>query len=87
MKVTDWINEVEQYNKDGLMSKMLIGNKKDLDNQRQVTFEEAKELADHYNIKYIETSAKSSENVEEAFKIMALEIKGRISQNAQAQNT
>ena len=61
------------------MSKILIGNKKDLDNIREVSYEEAQELADHYNIKYIETSAKSSENVEEAFKMMALEIKGKIS--------
>ncbi|KAI8391645.1 ras family-domain-containing protein [Radiomyces spectabilis] len=48
---------------------MLIGNKCDLDRrQRQVTSEEAEKFAKENDIPlFIETSAKSAENVEEAF--------------------
>ncbi len=42
--------------------------------------EEGKELADHYNIRsqFLETSAKESTNVEEAFTLMTKEIKSRV---------
>ena len=60
------------------MSRILVGNKNDLTDQRQVTPEEGKELADHYNIWFLETSAKESSNVEEAFTLMTKEIKSRV---------
>ena len=46
---------------------ILIGNKCDLDAQRQVTFEEASQLARQYNTVYFETSALTNYNVDEAF--------------------
>ncbi|KAI9497099.1 P-loop containing nucleoside triphosphate hydrolase protein [Zychaea mexicana] len=48
---------------------MLIGNKSDLDSRkRQVTTEEAQRFAEENDIPlYMETSAKSADNVEEAF--------------------
>jgi Ras-related protein Rab-14 len=45
----------------------LIGNKSDLDSQRDVTYEEAKKFADENGLKFVEASAKTGENVEEAF--------------------
>ncbi|ODM86645.1 Ras-related protein Rab-14 [Orchesella cincta] len=45
----------------------LIGNKSDLDGQRDVTYEEAKKFADENGLKFVEASAKTEENVEEAF--------------------
>ena len=77
-QVIEWMNEVEK-NADCLMAKMLIGNKKDLDSQREVSYEEGKELADTYNIKFMETSAKESLNVEESFIAMAKDIKDQVS--------
>ncbi len=44
---------------------------------RQVSFEEGKELADHYNLQFIETSAKNNFNVEEAFNMLAQKIMSR----------
>ena len=76
--VIEWMNQIEK-NADCLIAKMLIGNKKDLDSQREVSYEEGKELADHYNIKFMETSAKESMNVEESFIAMAKDIKDQIS--------
>ncbi len=45
----------------------LIGNKCDLEAQRDVTYEEAKQFADENGLTFVETSAKTGEKVEEAF--------------------
>ena len=45
---------------------VLVGNKQDL-KDRQVSYEEAKQLADLWKIEYIETSAKTGLNCKEAF--------------------
>lgn len=57
----------------------LIGNKSDLEGQRDVTFDEAKQFADENGLMFIEASAKTGSNVEEAF----LETAKKIYQNIQ----
>jgi len=46
---------------------MLVGNKRDLEDQRDVSFEEATRFAEENGLIYLETSAKTGENVDEAF--------------------
>ncbi|EDV21735.1 Ras-related protein Rab-4B [Trichoplax sp. H2] len=46
---------------------ILIGNKKDLESEREVTFLEASRFAQENELMFLETSALSGENVEEAF--------------------
>ncbi len=53
---------------------LLVGNKQDLDKERKVNFDEAKALADSWNIEYIETSAKTNFNCKEAFEKLAQKI-------------
>eukprot|EP01029_Cantina_marsupialis_P002032 TRINITY_DN11846_c0_g1_i1.p1 TRINITY_DN11846_c0_g1~~TRINITY_DN11846_c0_g1_i1.p1 ORF type:complete len:333 (+),score=86.44 TRINITY_DN11846_c0_g1_i1:47-1045(+) len=54
---------------------MLVGNKSDFGLQRrQVTYEEGKALADEWNCKFIETSAKENENVEKMFHMLLSSI-------------
>jgi GTPase SAR1 family protein len=62
----------KEANKDVVL--FLIGNKSDLEGARAVTYEEGKSLADSLKIGFIgiqyyniETSAKTSSNVEKAF--------------------
>eukprot|EP01016_Furgasonia_blochmanni_P032831 TRINITY_DN338_c0_g1_i1.p1 TRINITY_DN338_c0_g1~~TRINITY_DN338_c0_g1_i1.p1 ORF type:complete len:218 (+),score=66.71 TRINITY_DN338_c0_g1_i1:201-854(+) len=74
--VENWLGEVEKNASENVV-KLLVGNKCDLEN-RAVTFEEGKELADSLGIKFIETSAKNSVNVEKAFFTLANEIKARV---------
>ena len=46
---------------------VLLGNKCDKEIERKVTFEEAKKFADLYEIQFYEVSAKTGENIEDAF--------------------
>ncbi|PFH37078.1 putative small GTP binding protein rab1a [Besnoitia besnoiti] len=80
--VKNWMMEIDKYAMEGV-SKLLVGNKCDLTSKRVVTYEEGKEFADSCNMRFIETSAKNAHNVEQAFHIMAGEIKARVQVNQQ----
>lgn len=56
----------------------LIGNKSDLDAQRDVTYEEAKQFAEENGLMFMECSAKTGENVEDAFLETARKIYANI---------
>lgn len=58
--------------------KLLVGNKSDLEANRQVKTEEGKTLADSLGIKFLETSAKDAVNVEKAFTTLSTEIKSKV---------
>lgn len=81
--VSHWIKEVELYGATNVVL-VLIGNKCDLEPERQVQFEEACNLAKEAGIlAALETSAKESQNVEEAFMMMARELLARNGLNIQ----
>ena len=60
------MSDIDKFAKEGVF-KILVGNKCDLIDKRQVTKERGKQLADSYGIPFIETSAKSNENIEKLF--------------------
>jgi small GTP-binding protein len=64
--IANWMADIRQ-NTSVNTQIVLIGNKLDLAQNRQVSYEEAQEFANQHNIEYVETSAKTSENVEELF--------------------
>ncbi|CAJ1057351.1 ras-related protein Rab-19 [Xyrichtys novacula] len=75
--VSHWIREVEQLGAAGMVL-ILIGNKSDLQDKRQVLFEDACTLAENNGVlAAVETSAKEAQNVEAAFVIMARELLAR----------
>uniref|UniRef100_A0A914WZ36 Uncharacterized protein n=1 Tax=Plectus sambesii TaxID=2011161 RepID=A0A914WZ36_9BILA len=55
----------------------LVGHKCDLDAKRQVLYEEGEYFAKYHKLKFVETSARTGSNVEEAFTMMAREIHSR----------
>ena len=71
--VNDWLKEVNRYAAEGTV-KLLVGNKCDRTADRVVTEAQAQEFATELGIPFIETSAKSAKNVEEAFLTMAGEL-------------
>ncbi|XP_073989164.1 RAS oncogene family member Rab4 isoform X1 [Rhodnius prolixus] len=62
----EWLSDARSLASPNIVI-LLAGNKKDLDQDRQVTFLEASSFAQENKLMYLETSAKSGENVEEAF--------------------
>ncbi|RVW82069.1 Ras-related protein RABA5c [Vitis vinifera] len=61
------------------VARMLVGNKSDLENIRDVSVEEGKSLAEAEGLFFIETSALDSTNVKKAFEIVIREIYNNIS--------
>jgi hypothetical protein len=53
------------------VNKVLIGNKSDWTDKRAVSEEQGRELAEELNVKFVETSAKINEGVEDAFFTLA----------------
>ena len=66
LSITEWLKQIEKHAKENVF-KFLVGNKSDLEEERKVTFEEAKEYADKHDLPYIETSAKEGININELF--------------------
>lgn len=75
--VKSWLHEIDRYACENV-NKLLVGNKCDLESSRKVTTEQAKEFAESLGIQFLETSAKNSTNVENAFQQMAHQIKQRM---------
>jgi small GTP-binding protein len=72
----NWINELNEF-REHEISVVIVGNKRDLEHEREVDYNEAVTLAEMLSEKfnrkfsYIETSALTGENIEEAFGIVS----------------
>ena len=64
--VMTWIKECENECSDNIV-KVLVGNKSDLSDQREVTKEEAENVCEEKGMLFFETSAKDGINVKEIF--------------------
>jgi Ras-related protein Rab-1A len=71
--IGSWLIEIEK-NANKNVYKFLVGNKSDLEQNRQISYDQGKEFADVHGMKFIETSAKTSSNVSEAFFTITKEI-------------
>ena len=69
-----WLQEIDKC-ASPTVSKLLVGNKCDLVQRRQVDYETAKAYADKLGIPFLETSAKSATNVDKAFLTLASQIR------------
>ncbi|MFX1296925.1 MAG: hypothetical protein ACFFD2_18965, partial [Promethearchaeota archaeon] len=65
-----WFKEIKSVSPS--ISLILVGNKIDLEDERVVSNEEGEALAQKLSLSYIETSAKTGANINDAFKMLAL---------------
>ena len=71
--LSNWLIEIEKNASKNIL-RVLIGNKCDLEDKRVISYNQGKEFADTYGLKFIETSAKKNLNVSEAFETLGREL-------------
>jgi len=71
--IRTWHANIEQHASEGV-NKILVGNKSDWTDKRAVTVDQGRELADELGIRFMETSAKVNDGVEEAFFTLARSV-------------
>ncbi|KAL9542935.1 GTPase Ypt2 [Mucor bainieri] len=86
LDVRTWFSNIEQHASEGV-NKILIGNKCDMEDKRVITKEQGQNLANELGVRFMETSAKANIGVEEAFFDLARDIKKRLIDTQQAQQT
>ena len=67
--IENWINNLKEETGQKMIPAVLIGNKKDLADERVISEEQGRELAKRYEMEghFYETSCSTGENVEKAF--------------------
>eukprot|EP01080_Neovahlkampfia_damariscottae_P005099 gene5099-8698_t len=75
--VKNWLEDAQQYSAKTMIT-TLIGNKSDLEKLRAVSYEEGENFAKKHGMQFVECSAKSSTNVDQAFKSTAIRIYDKI---------
>ena len=78
--VTTWIEKCKNYATEETLI-ILVGNKSDLNDKRQVSTEEGEDLADKFGILFFEISTITGENVNNVFEKSIEEIQKRIDEN------
>ncbi|TMS07856.1 Ras-related protein Rab-30 [Larimichthys crocea] len=76
----EWLREIEQYANNQVVT-ILVGNKIDLAEKREVLRQRAEDFAEAQSMLYLETSAKESDNVEKLFLDLACELIREAKQN------
>ncbi|XP_076436009.1 ras-related protein Rab6 isoform X2 [Babylonia areolata] len=74
-QTSKWIDDVRTERGSDVII-MLVGNKTDLSDKRQVTTEEGERKAKELNVMFIETSAKAGYNVKQLFRRVAAALPG-----------
>ena len=80
-----WVDDVRGERGNDVII-VLVGNKTDLNDRREVTTAQAEEEAREHNLMFIETSAKLGHNVKALFKRIAQALPGMEADGQQAAN-
>ncbi|ODM91234.1 Ras-related protein Rab-10 [Orchesella cincta] len=76
--IAKWLRNIDEHaNED--VEKMILGNKCDMDDNRQVPKERGDAIAQEHGIKFMETSAKNNINIDRAFHELAEAILNKTS--------
>jgi small GTP-binding protein len=69
-----WIKQAKENTDIDFSTCVLFGNKTDLETQRMVTYEEGKQLAEKYQMNFLEGNAKTGLNIKDCFMYIANNI-------------
>ena len=73
INIDKWIGELKTNGSDDILI-VLVGNKTDLEDKREVLTEEVEKKAKQYGLAFCETSALNGQNIEHAFDILIEQI-------------
>jgi len=79
--IEKWVNDLKVAG-DPKITIILIGNKSDLEDKRQVLKDQGEEKARSFGCAFLETSAYSGDNIEKAFNLMIKEIYEKFSSDS-----
>lgn len=71
--LSTWLRDAKEYSSPELVV-IVVGNKCDLESERQVSTEEGQKFAEENGLVFMETSAMSAKNVEKAFVSVATDV-------------
>lgn len=74
---TDFREQILRVKGDDNIPFLLVGNKADLDERRQVSMDDAQGRARQWGVPYVETSAKTRDNVDKVFFDLMRDIRNR----------
>ena len=78
--VQSWIQDCRNQSPKTIIM-ILVGNKNDLENEKDVSFDEGEQFAKNNNMMFYETSAKTGKNVNEIFENTVNNISKKIEEN------
>ena len=82
MFIDEYIQSAKNCGEDGRAPILLVGSECELKEERQVSTEEGMEMAEKYNIPFIEVSAKTGERMEEMLKMIIDEMNSLCQDNS-----
>ena len=78
--IQSWIDDCKKQSPKSVLM-VLVGNKKDLENKREVSYEEGESYAKAHDMLFMETSAKTGEQISEIFEKSVQKIDENITEN------
>ena len=84
--VESWIEQIRENGDDGVVL-VLVGNKEDMEEKRQVSRKQGDDLALKYRMRFYEVSAKENRGIREMFEGLTREVMARNEKRGVVQGT